>query len=542
MVEAPAEAAAPQPMPRRSRRRLPRWRSLRVRALLVVLAVVLTPLVLVWWADLVDQNAGTVMRQRVHLALDQGGEAYLEDPDRVEDIARRHRVWARVLHPEAGGGWAVVSSHDHEADLGDAVEAWFFPPEDAPSLRRWDAEQPELSVRPEVIVAEREDQGSRCTLSAREDLLVCSAALLLDDDAGEPRILHVQQSSRRAIRTLHDQRYQMVKLTLVVAVVGVVLGVWLGWRFVRPIEDLRRQIADRRARRSTAPVQLPRDDELGDLATSFNGLLEALEERTAANEAFAADLAHELKNPLAAIRAAAEALDRDTALPPHRARRLARVLAGSSERLDTLVSRFLELARAEAGLAHTAREAVDLELLCRNVAAALEPGLDGVALSVDAPGPVVVQAVAERLETLVRNLVENAAQHAGQGSGSPEVRLILRAGRHRATLRVCDSGPGVAEADSDRVFDRFFSRRAGGTGLGLALSRAIAEAHGGTLTVDRGPLPGACFVLRLPLAAPAPGGGPGEDGEDEDGLDDGFDDDGLLDLSSAPPRPPAPPR
>lgn len=521
MVEAPAEAAAQRSA---RRRRLPRWRSLRVRALLVVLAVVLTPLALVWWADLVDQNAGTVMRQRVHLALDQGGEAFLDDPDRVEDIARRHRVWARVLRPEASGGWEVVASHDHEADLGDAMEAWFFPPEEAPSLRRWDAEQPALSVRPEIIVAEREDQGSRCTLSSREDLLVCSAALRLTDDAGEERILHVQQSSRRAIRTLHDQRYQMVKLTMVVAVVGVVLGVWLGWRFVRPIEDLRRQIADRRARRSATPVTLARDDELGDLAASFNGLLQALDERSAANETFAADLAHELKNPLAAIRAAAEALERDTPLPPDRAQRLARVLAGSSQRLDTLVSRFLELARAEAGLAHTAREPVDLDALCRNVARTMESGLDGVSLAMDSPGPQVVQAVPERLETLVRNLVENAAQHAGQGSGSPEVRLILEPGHRSATLRVCDSGPGVAEADSDRVFERFFSRRAGGTGLGLALSRAIAEAHGGTLSVDQGPLPGACFVLRLPLAS---GEADGADG---------------TELSSGGPPPPAPPR
>ena len=257
--------------------RLPRWRSLRFRALAVVLAVVLTPLAVVWWADLMDQNAGTLMKQRIQLALEQGGEVLLDDPSRLEAIARRHQVWVRVLEPAQDGGWAVVSSFDYESDLGDLVDAFFFPPEQAPSLRTWDTAEPDLARRPEVVVAQREDQGSRCALSASEDLLVCAAALRLEDAAGNERLLHVEKSSRRAIRTLHEQRYQMVKLTMVVAVVGLVLGLWLGWRFVKPIEVLRQQIADRRTRGRGDPVSLDRNDELGDLATAFNGLLEALE-------------------------------------------------------------------------------------------------------------------------------------------------------------------------------------------------------------------------------------------------------------------------
>ncbi len=481
---------------------LPRWRSLRVRAYLVVAIVVLTPLALVWGADLADQNAGSLMRQSVQETLEQASEqvaADTTDAEAIEVIARKRSAWIRVLEPDERRGWSVSSSHDQEAGLRDDLEAYFFPPEQVPTLRSWDAGQPDLAVRPEVIVAEQQDQGSRCTLSSREDLLVCAAAMRVTDETGQERVVHVQQSSRRAIRTLHDQRYQMVKLTLVVAVVGVFLGTWLGWRFVRPIEQLRQQIADRRNRRSAAPVTLQRDDELGDLARSFNGLLQALEERTAANEAFAADLAHELKNPLAAIRAAAEALDRNAPLSPERARRLARILSGSSGRLDVLVTQFLQLARAEAGLPTSEREPIRLDELVKNVVSGMTGGVEDLRVELDLTPRVRVHAAPERLETVVRNLVDNALQHAGQGEGSPVVHVLLDVVDSEARLRICDSGPGVPEADRDLVFQRFFSRRAGGTGLGLALSRAITEAHSGRLTVEDGVLAGACFVMRLPL-------------------------------------------
>ena len=110
-----------------------------------------------------------------------------------------------------------------------------------------------------------------------------------------------------------------------------------------------------------------------------------------------------------------------------------------------------------------------------------------------------MRGAAERLETAVANLVDNAALHARDGDDAPQVLVDLAREGTSAVLRVCDNGPGIAAADRERVFERFYTRRRGGTGLGLPLTRAITEAHGGTVIVETGPLTGACFVLRLPL-------------------------------------------
>ena len=479
-----------------------RWRSLRARAVVVVGVVVLAPLIMVWLADISDQSAGDRMEIRVRKATEQTGDRLRRDPGdiaQIEEIAVRHRVWLRVLPPGADSTDLPQLSMDRETprSLGHQLGALFFGPDGAPTLKAWDAEQVGLALRPEVIDARQHSAGSRCTMSPAENLLVCAAAVTTPDGS----VVHAQESSRRAIRALHDQRYQMAKLTLIVGVMGVLLAYWLGWRMVRPIEQLRAQLRDRVKRGSASPISLPRDDELGDLAGSFNELLLALQDRKRANEAFAADLVHELKNPIAAVRAAAESLDRDEPIPPERAQRLARILDSSGQRLDALVSHFLDLARAEAGLASEVREPLELTLLVDNIVKGLARSERHDSVTLDArlqPG-LRVRGAAERLETAVANLVDNAALHARDGDDAPQVLVDLAREGTSAVLRVCDNGPGIAAADRERVFERFYTRRRGGTGLGLPLTRAITEAHGGTVIVETGPLTGACFVLRLPL-------------------------------------------
>lgn len=275
---------------------------------------------------------------------------------------------------------------------------------------------------------------------------------------------------------------------MTVAVIGsaAVMAWWLGWRMVRPLRSLQRQARERAATAAPgggAPSEhalvLPRDDEFGDLAAAFNALLAALEQRTRANESFVADLVHEVKNPAAAVRAAAEALERGPADEARR-ERLARVLRDSSSRLDAVASRFLELARAEAGLSAEERTDVDLralvEGLVREVSAA-HPDVSFTATCVDAR----VFGVPSALESAVRNLLENAASFAPLGDGAAAVTVNLVAEGERAELSVSDSGPGIPAEDRERVFDRFFTRRdtGNGTGLGLALVRAVARSHGG---------------------------------------------------------------
>ncbi len=328
---------------------------------------------------------------------------------------------------------------------------------------------------------------------------------------------------------------------LIVAVVPVALAVgwWLGWRMVRPVEQLRDAALARAL--DAAPGQgfdLGRTDEFGALAIALDTLVGRLEQQNAANEAFVADLAHELKNPLAAILTVAERLEADAVrggeVDPARVGRMAGILQRSGARLDALVSELLELARTEGGLRDEDWQPVDLAALATGVTErfAQDPRYEHVRFAVDAPAPVWVLGVPGRLESALMNLVDNAAsfntpealqaaasahpdgqpvtegERAGDGAGDNEgsgqpggaVRVAAQVDGDRAVLTVADTGAGIAAEDLPRVFDRFFTTRAGhrrGTGLGLALVQAVARAHRGDATVTSEPWVETVFRLCL---------------------------------------------
>lgn len=442
-------------------------RSLRLRAQLVTIAVAVAPVLFVAASDLSDREVGSAMLARVqHVA-----NAVAEGERDIDGLARAQGVWVRVVHPDGS-----VDEHDHAYVQG-VADALFFGEDGAASLRQWDASQPgpaaqfgALAVGGTTSGCERVDKGR---------LLVCTAAVRTDT-----ALLVVQDSSRRAIRAFYDPRYQLGRLTLFAAAVGIGMGAWLGWRLVRPVESLRNQVLARVGRADASPVELARDDEIGDLARAFNQLLATLDDRRRANETFAADLVHELKNPIAAVRTAAD-LMAGSADEVRRAR-IETILRDASGRLDRLVSAFLELARAEAGLAADAREEVDLRELAEGIASQWD--------EVEVVGAGRALVVPERMETALRNLVENAVAFARLGP-EPHVTVRIDGG----TLVVEDNGPGIPPEDLPRVFERFFTRRRqGGTGLGLPLARAIVEAHGGRISAANRPEGGARLVIELP--------------------------------------------
>ncbi len=298
------------------------------------------------------------------------------------------------------------------------------------------------------------------------------------------------------------------RTTVAVLSAALFLAWWLGWRMALPLEQLKRQALERAARAApeggTPPehaLVLDRDDEFGDLAAAFNALLAALEREKREHEAFVADLVHELKNPVAAVRASAEALER-TEIDPKRAARLASILQTSSSRLDQVVSRFLELARAQAGLPGAERETFDAAALARGVAhsSGADPRFAGVTFTVAGPAHATLSGVSSSIESALRNLVENAASFAPLGEGKPTVWIEVEASPRALILQVRDSGPGIGPDDLPHVFDRFFTKRKTGlgTGLGLALVKAVAEGHGGRATVRSEPGAGATFRLSFP--------------------------------------------
>ncbi|MGO8995596.1 MAG: sensor histidine kinase [Polyangiaceae bacterium] len=472
--------------------RIPWLRSMRVRAMAVVVAVVLMPLLLVAIAGVDERRVGARLARNVR----EGVEEAAEDPSALDAIARRSDLRIRVFDAE---GSAIVDV-DHEAGTNPlaSVGALFFGDDGAPSPRAFDDTLGPVLGRTESRRARAEQASDPvCRTSEGAKLLACGAARIVATADG-PHLVYAQASSRRAVRALYDLRYEISKLVVILLPVGMLLAWWLGWRTVRPIEMLREQVLAQAADESPRPqVDLPRRDEIGDLAVAFNGLLRTLDERRLANEAFVADLVHEFKNPVAAIRASAEQLRSRDADP--RTERLARILEASSERLDALVTQFLELARAEAGMPSEARTPTDLAELARGIVESVRADVrwSGVTFAVRSPAAAIVPGVALRLESALRNLIENAASFAAPAG---EVEVRVEPGDDAVELSVRDTGAGIAEVDVPRVFDRFFTTRGGaqGTGLGLALVKAVIVAHGGDVHAESAPGKGATFSLTLP--------------------------------------------
>lgn len=283
---------------------------------------------------------------------------------------------------------------------------------------------------------------------------------------------------------------------LLVLPVALVLAWWLGWRMVRPVEKLRDQVLAKLDHGLVAgDLDLGRGDEFGELADAFNELLARLDERGRANERFAAEIAHEMKNPLAALRATGDSLSAG-AQDAARAARLARVIHDSSRRLDQLVTEVLELAHAEATMVDEPREPFDLAQLVNGLLDSHAQDERWAGCRFDYAGPVAapVVAVPQRIETALRNLLANAASFAGP-AGTVRVRVEWS---ERVVVAVEDDGPGIADEHLPKLFDRFFTTRTGrGTGLGLTMVRAIAEAHGGQVEAQNIVPHGARFSLTL---------------------------------------------
>jgi signal transduction histidine kinase len=279
------------------------------------------------------------------------------------------------------------------------------------------------------------------------------------------------------------------------AVVALMTWVSAG-RALSPVEEIRAQVAEISMQDLDRRVLEPAaTDEVGRLARTMNQMLDRLRASAVRQRQFVSDASHELRSPLAGMRAELEVAlaDREHADWP--------VTAGEVledvNRLQRLVDQLLVLARADEG-APLRSGPVDLdELVLREARRVRERG--GLPVDVRAVSGARVRGDADRLRQVVRNLIDNAALHARSG-----VTVGLQADGPTAVLTVADDGPGIAPADRERIFERFTrldeARAAdrGGHGLGLAIVKEIVVAHGGTIGVEDAPV-GARLVVRLPL-------------------------------------------
>jgi two-component system sensor histidine kinase ChvG len=312
------------------------------------------------------------------------------------------------------------------------------------------------------------------------------------------------------------QRWALLPFILIAVGVSLTSSALLSRFIALPVLRLARaadSVTLARARAISLPDIARRDDELGDLATSLEIMTSALSERMDAIERFAADVAHEIRNPLTSIRSAVETLDLVT--DPASQERLTNILKHDVGRLDRLITDISNASRMDAELSRERPRPLDLEKLLGELASFYtqtgRPAEVPVRLMrPESLEPVSVPGREGPLSQVFRNLIDNARSFSSLSTAEhPEVRLGIRREGRRVIATVEDDGPGLPPENLETVFERFYTARpkgaafGGHSGLGLSIARQVVEAHGGTIRAENradaeGQVLGARFVVTLP--------------------------------------------
>jgi len=336
-----------------------------------------------------------------------------------------------------------------------------------------------------------------------QDFLVVSRAASLEGDQVVVQVASSLAPVDRSVRILLLGLFVAGPLLLVVA--GMVVWRVLG-RALKPVEAIRSEVAEITIADLSRRVPVPDSgDEIARLAETMNTMLERMAGGVARQRRFVADAAHELRSPVTAMAAELEVTIRHP-----RAEGAAPVLPellDETRRLERIIDSLLLLARWDEQSTEAHDDAVDLDDLVLDEVSRVATG-SSVAIDTSAVSAGQVRGDAELLRRAVRNLLENAVRH-----GRTRVMVRLRETEALVVLAVEDDGPGIAEAERERVFERFTrldtsrSRASGGSGLGLAIVAEVVDRHGGRIGVDAGSLGGARFTLTLPsvpsVAVPA---------------------------------------
>jgi len=309
------------------------------------------------------------------------------------------------------------------------------------------------------------------------------------------------------------ERRALTPFIIIAVVVALFSSVLLTQLVAAPVLRLARAADRVRLSRSRA-IDLPdlagRHDELGDLARSLQAMTRALSERMEAIERFAADVAHELRNPMTSIRSAVETLDLVKAAAPRE--RLMGVLQQDVGRMDRLITDISNASRLDAELARESPAPLDLARLLGDIAALYQATAraDEPQVAFQRPPSGEAWEVLGRegpLSQVFRNLIDNARSFSPVGG---EVRMRLEMSRDQVMAKVEDDGPGIPPENLETIFQRFYTARprgaafGGNSGLGLAIVRQIVETHGGRVwaenRIEGDAVAGARFIVALPRA------------------------------------------
>jgi two-component system sensor histidine kinase ChvG len=374
------------------------------------------------------------------------------------------------------------------------------------------------SIYPEVMNALTGVRGAVVRVTEKGELIV-SVAVPVQRFRAVLGVLLLSTQAGDIDKIVHAERLAIMRVFGIATLVNIVLSLLLSSTIATPLRRLS-AAAIRVRRGARTREEIPdfsaRQDEIGNLSIALREMTTALYDRIDAIESFAADVSHELKNPLTSLRSAVETLPR--AKTEESKQRLTEIIFHDVRRLDRLISDISDASRLDAELARADASPLDLDVLMKGlVDISRQISTKKKSVTIDyvvdrkagAKTSFVVNGHDLRIGQIVTNLIENARSFVTEESG----RITVRLSRHkdRCIVQVEDNGPGIQAEDIDRIFERFYTDRPASegfgqnSGLGLSISRQIAEAHGGSLraenVVDKyGVISGARFTLSLPAA------------------------------------------
>ena len=402
----------------------------------------------------------------------------LQDPDQLT-------VWSKGLSE-----WAVSLLGSFRPTEGD----------DAVRTLTFEEEFAEAITGNEAASQRFNDRGQR----------IISVSLPIQHVSAVVGVLTLESNDIDAI--IRAERSALVPFIAVAILVALITSALLTIGIANPLRRLASE-ADRIRSGTSSKLDLPkitkRHDEIGHLAQSVEAMTAALFERITANESFAADVAHELKNPLTSIRSAVETAEM-VQDDPEKREKLRKVIAQDVKRLDRLITDISNASRLEAEITRIPTEQLDISRFIREIVRTYE-GLEHqrnvkvVFSDATMDAGLTVRGREGPLGQVLRNLIDNARSFSPEGD---EVTVTLRQSRQgpqtTATILVEDNGPGIPEDKFEKIFDRFYTDRPAGSafgnnsGLGLSIVAQIVETHMGTVVAANKDTGGARFTIELP--------------------------------------------
>lgn len=453
----------------------------------------------------------------------------------ARDMIRRLTAAARVRARLFLNSGQIVADSRHLGDRGRLVRVLALPPpEDVTTFRRFasmvnwllewmhartdlefyrESQRQTISDYPETRLA----LAGEITGVARHDGsggYILSVAMPVQRYRQVIGVIMLSHSGSEIQEAVRDVRFVVLQVFAGALIITVLLSLYLAGTIARPVHRLAEAAASVRRGSGGEEIEIPdmtwRGDEIGDLSGALREMTNALYQRIDAIGRFAADVSHEIKNPLTSLRSAVETAARVD--DPEQQKRLMAIVLDDVQRLDRLISDISDYSRLDAELGRETRESVNIRDMLHMLAeiqdeAAGEPA-PTVEIHAPADSDLSVAALDSRLAQVFRNIIGNAVSFSPPGG---VIRIDVNRDRDFVTVTFSDDGPGIPPGKLAAVFDRFYTERPAGekfgthSGLGLSISKQIIEAHGGTIYAENrldedDRVLGARFIVQLPAA------------------------------------------